>query len=106
MVRPMIETLRVVCMPVQDADFLYLTGINQQAVAVIEASSPMRDGNFTLFIQDSNPQVRCASFLGSTILKYLNPCCASIEHCPCILLPLELILFWSTYQADRNCSLM
>ncbi|KAK9908284.1 hypothetical protein WJX75_005446 [Coccomyxa subellipsoidea] len=40
----------------QDADFLYLTGINQQAVAVIEASSPMRDGNFTLFIQDSNPQ--------------------------------------------------
>ena len=43
---------------VQDADFLYLTGINQQAVAVIEASSPMRDGNFTLFIQDSNPQVR------------------------------------------------
>lgn len=50
-------------MRLQDADFLYLTGINQQAVAVIEASSPMRDGNFTLFIQDSNPQVRCADLL-------------------------------------------
>jgi hypothetical protein len=44
---------------VQDADFLYLTGINQQAVAVIEASSPMREANYTLFIPDSNPQVHC-----------------------------------------------
>lgn len=52
-------------MPFQDADFLYLTGINQQAVAVIEASSPMRDGNFTLFIQDANQQVCCAQQLVS-----------------------------------------
>ena len=52
----------------QDSDFLYLTGIDQQAVAVVEASSPMRDANFTLYVPDSDPQVclRCSSLLLSS----------------------------------------
>lgn len=41
----------------QDSDFLYLTGIDQQAVAVIEASSPMREANFTLYLPGSDSQV-------------------------------------------------
>ena len=41
----------------QDSDFLYLTGIDQQAVAVIEASSPMRDSSFTLYLPDTDAQV-------------------------------------------------
>jgi len=41
----------------QDSDFLYLTGIDQQAVAVIEASSPMRESSFTLYIPDTDSQV-------------------------------------------------
>ena len=51
----------------QDSDFLYLTGIDQQAVAVVEASSPMRDANFTLYVPDSDPQVclRCSTPLPS-----------------------------------------
>ena len=55
----------------QDSDFLYLTGIDQQAVAVVEASSPMRDANFTLYVPDSDPQVclRCSTSVPS-------PCCA------------------------------
>lgn len=43
---------------VQDSDFLYLTGIDQQAVALIEASSPMRDSSFTLYLPDVDMQVQ------------------------------------------------
>lgn len=43
---------------VQDSDFLYLTGIDQQAVAVIEASSPIRDSTFTLYLADTDSQVQ------------------------------------------------
>ena len=44
--------------PVQDSDFLYLTGINQQAVAVLEAASSRTGGHhLTLFIPDATPQV-------------------------------------------------
>ena len=42
----------------QDSDFLYLMGIDQQAVAVIEASSPMRESSFTLYLPDSDAQVQ------------------------------------------------
>ncbi len=45
----------------QDSDFLYLTGIDQQAVAVIEASSPMRESSFTLYLPDSDAQVQLLS---------------------------------------------
>ena len=52
---------------VQDSDFLYLTGIDQQAVAVIEASSPMRDSSFTLYLPDTDAQVQLC-FLCHAIL--------------------------------------
>ena len=42
---------------VQDSDFLYLTGISQQAVAVLESSSSRAGGRLTLFISDATPQV-------------------------------------------------
>ena len=42
---------------VQDSDFLFLTGISQQAVAVLEASGSGASGRLTLFIPDSTPQV-------------------------------------------------
>ena len=61
--RSLFWTLRVCFCWLQDSDFLYLTGIDQQAVAVVEASSPMREANFTLYIPDTDPQVHlpCSS---------------------------------------------
>ncbi|KAK9862973.1 hypothetical protein WJX84_001302, partial [Apatococcus fuscideae] len=40
----------------QDADFRYLTGINQEGVAVIESSASARGGAYRLFVPGGNPQ--------------------------------------------------
>jgi cellobiose-specific phosphotransferase system component IIC len=53
----------------QDSDFLYLTGIDQQAVAVIEASSPLREANFTLYLPGSDSQV-CLPLLASSASSF------------------------------------
>ena len=45
------------CACVQDSDFLYLTGISQQGVAVIEAASPLRAAAYTLFVPDNDAHV-------------------------------------------------
>ena len=45
----------------QDSDFLYLTGINQQAIAVIHNSLPQCQSTFTLYLPNSTAQV-CPDF--------------------------------------------
>ena len=38
----------------QDADFLYLTGVSQQAVATISAPSPCGPARYTLFVPNAS----------------------------------------------------
>ena len=42
----------------QDADFLYLTGLLQQGVALIESMSSSSQGKFSLFLPTPTPAVR------------------------------------------------
>ena len=46
------------CRPsAQDPDFWYMTGIAQQAIAVVEAPRHGRPMKYTLFVPKSDPQV-------------------------------------------------
>ena len=45
---------------VQDADFLYLTGLMQQGVALVESASSSSQGRFSLFLPTPTPAVRTA----------------------------------------------
>ena len=77
----MFWTMRGCLCWLQDSDFLYLTGVDQQAVALIEASSPMRDANFTLYVPDTDPQVSPALLIPtpSSLLDTVVRKCP--EHC-------------------------